>query len=116
MIQDNTKVLMSSVVKAEFDRCLSYLSKIDGVLQIYLFGSYVWGEPAKDSDLDFMLVVRDGINPLNVMQGVSRNLTDRRVSIDVLVDTVSTFRERSRPDRVTLQREIKEKGALIYGE
>ncbi|MCL2163848.1 MAG: nucleotidyltransferase domain-containing protein [Oscillospiraceae bacterium] len=110
------KVQMDDIVQSEFDRYISYPSKIDGVLQIYLFGSFAWGNPTKGSDLDFIAVVRDGINPLEVMQGVSLNLTDRQVPLDVLVDTDSVFREHSEPDRATLQREIKYKGTLVYGK
>ena len=110
------KAQMDDVVQSEFDRYVSYLTKIDGVLQIYLFGSFAWGNPTKGSDLDFMVVVHDSIDPLDVMQRISLNLTNRQIPLDVLVDTDSVFRERSEPDRATLQREIKYKGTLVYGE
>ena len=44
------------------------------------------------------------------MQSVSFSLTNKRAPLDILVDNVSIFDERSAPDRVTLQREIKNKG------
>ena len=106
---------MDSGVKAEFDRYVSYISKMDGVLRIYLFGSYAYGEPTDYSDIDLFVVVRDGVNKVKLMQGVSLGLMDRQIALDVIADNISSFNELSGPDRVTLQREIKDKGVLIYG-
>ena len=105
---------MNEDVKAEFDRFVSYISKMDGVLNIYLFGSYAYGKATEGSDIDLMVVVRDEVDSLKIMQGVSRGLMNRQVPLDVLVDNVSDFNELSEPDRVTLQREIKSKGVLVY--
>ena len=107
--------MMNEDAKAEFERYVSYISKIDGVLSIYLFGPYAYGEPDRDSDIDLMVVVRDDIDPLKVMHSVSLGLMDRQVSLDVLVDNVSDFTELSGQDRVTLQREIRNRGVLVYG-
>jgi len=107
---------MNDVVKDEFNRFVSYISKMDGVLRIYLFGSYAEGKSTENSDIDLMVVVRDGVNTLSFLQGVSLGIMNRRVSLDVVADTISDFAELSKPDRVTLQREIKSKGVLVYGE
>ena len=106
---------MNKAVRAEFDRYISFISKMDGVLRIYLFGSYAYGKPTEGSDIDLLVVVRDGIDSLKIMQGVSFGLMNRQVSLDVLVDNISDFIELSELDRVTLQREIKNKGVLVYG-
>jgi len=107
---------MDHEVKKELDRYVSFISKMDGVLNIYLFGSYASGQPSTESDIDLMVVVSDGIDTLKVMQNVSLGLMNRRISLDVLVDSLSDFTELSKPDRVTLQREIKNRGVLVYGE
>ena len=108
--------IMDIETKKELDRYVSFISKMDGVLNIYLFGSYADGQPYADSDIDLMVIVNDGVDTLKVMQGVSLGLMNRRVSLDVLVDTLSDFTELSKPDRVTLQREVKNRGVLVYGE
>ena len=33
-------------------------------LKIYLFGSYAWGKPTEDSDLDLLIVVQSSSKPL----------------------------------------------------
>jgi len=109
-------LLMNENIKAEFDRYISYISKMDGVLRIYLFSSYAYGEPTEFSDIDLFVVVRDGIDTLKVAQGISLGLCDRQFPIDVLVDTDSDFREPIEPDRVTIQREISERGVLVFGK
>ena len=106
---------MTHDVKEEFERYISFISQMDGVIQIYLFGSYAYGTPNEESDIDLMVVVHDGIDSLKIMRAVSAGLMNRQVSLDVLVDNLSDFTERSKPERVTLQREIKNKGVLVYG-
>jgi len=106
---------MSKAVKSEFDRYVEYISKMDGVLQIYLFGSYAYGEPTEYSDIDMLVVVRDDINTLKTMQNISFGLHDMKIGLDVVADNVSNFNERSMPTRSTLQREVKDKGVLVYG-
>lgn len=100
----------------ELKRYITFISNINGVQQIYLFGSYAYGTPSKDSDIDLLVIVNDGIDSLKVMQEVSLGIMNRRVSLDVLVDNASDFAELSEPDRVTLQREIKNNGVLVYGQ
>jgi len=106
---------MSQDVKSAFERCVEYISQMEGVQQIYLFGSYAYGEPRENSDIDMLVIVEDGINTLKTMQKISLDLCDIEIGIDVIADTDSDFRERSAPDRFTLQRDIKDNGVLIYG-
>jgi len=106
---------MSHEVKSAFIRCVDYISNIEGVLKIYLFGSYAYGDPCENSDIDMLVIVEDGINTLKTMQNISLGLCDLEIGIDVIADTDSDFRERSAPDRFTLQRDIKDNGVLVYG-
>jgi len=102
-------------LKAELDRYVSFISKIDGVIQVYLYGSFAYGTPTADSDIDLLVVVNDGVEPLKMMREIRRGLQNKKVSLDVLAINNTDFTERSKPDRVTLQREIKNKGVLVYG-
>jgi predicted nucleotidyltransferase len=87
---------------------------MDGVLCVYLFGSYAYGEPTDYSDIDLFVVLRDGVNKIKMMQNVSRGLMDRKIALDILADNISDFTELSKPGRATLQREIKENGVMVY--
>jgi len=106
---------MRQEVKTEYERCVEYISKMEGVLQIYLFGSYAYGEPHESSDIDILVVVKDDVDTIKTMQKISRDLCDLKIGLDVIADTYSAFNERSAPDRFTLQRDIKDNGVLVYG-
>lgn len=106
---------MDKNVKSELDRYVSVISKINGVIQIYLYGSHAYGSPSNSSDIDLLVIVDDDIDTLKIMRDVSLSIMNRQVPLDVLVDNISDFIELSEPNRVTLQREIKNNGVLIYG-
>ena len=82
--------------------------------KIFLFGSYAYGVPRKDSDYDFYVVLKDGIeNPLLVMQKINRDMCDTNyISVDVLADYKSNFEQRS--VLPTLERVIARDGILLY--
>ena len=107
---------MSQEMKTELDRYVSFISELDGVIQVYLFGSFAYGIPTTDSDVDLLVVVQDGIDPIKMMREVKRGLQNKIVPFDILVINHTDFAERSKPDRVTLQREIKNRGVLVHGE
>ena len=106
---------MNQEVRAELDRYVLFISKMDGVMQVYLFGSFAYGLPTTDSDIDLLVVVKDGIDPINMVREVKRGLQNKKVSLDILAINDADFAERSNPDRVTLHREIKNRGVLVYG-
>ena len=106
---------MNNEVRSEFERYVKYISNMEGVLQIYLFGSYANGEPNEYSDIDMLVVVQDDINTYKTMQLISRGLFDMKVALDVIATRASDFKKLSMSDRVTLHRDVKDNGVLIYG-
>ena len=104
---------MDNVVKSELNRYVDFISAVDGVKRIYLFGSYAWGEPNEDSDIDLLVIMNEDTNRLESGIKFNKGLLDRKMPVDILVDWESTFESAS--ERATLQREIKEKGVLLYG-
>ena len=83
-------------------------------LEIYLFGSYAWGKPDEDSDLDLLVIVEDSDEKKQkrAIAGL-RALWGLEISKDLLVFTKSEF-EQYASDTQTLSRKIKEQGKLIY--
>jgi len=49
---------MTETVQAELDKLKELIINAIPVEQIYLFGSYAYGTPHKDSDLDLYVVIR----------------------------------------------------------
>ncbi len=85
-------------------------------LKIYLFGSYAWGTPTKDSDLDFLIIISksDEKSYKRSIKG-ELALANFLVSRDILVYTKDEFNARAN-DKVTLCYKIKNEGMPIYAK
>ena len=84
-------------------------------LKIYLFGSYANGTYTKDSDFDFYVVVDDSRTDLvSLMTQAYKSIRGvKQHPVDILVGTQSRFNEHK--ERATLEREVAQKGMLLYG-
>lgn len=83
--------------------------------KIYLFGSYAYGEPTPDSDLDFYVVIPDDApRPIEVIQQIRRNLgnLERSLPLDILAARSSRFAAIS--TLPTMERKIVREGVLLY--
>lgn len=89
--------------------------KLGSVEDIYMFGSYVYGIPNDESDIDIYTVVRDGIEDISELYADFRLLWRKRsVPIDLLVGYSEVFnRRKSGP---TIERTIDQKGVKLYGQ
>ncbi len=83
--------------------------------QVWLFGSYAWGEPTEDSDLDLFVVVPDSPdNSLRRAQDAHRALSGLDLPKDVIVRTRAEV-DRVKTLRPTLTCKILNEGKLLYG-
>ena len=82
---------------------------------IYLFGSYAYGTPTEESDLDIYVVVPDDTVDLPELQADIRELLWKKKSVplDLLMGRSSVFHRRKTGP--TLERTIAQKGAVLYG-
>ena len=83
--------------------------------KIILFGSHAYGNPGKDSDYDFFVVLKDeSEKPILVLQKIYRNLAKRPMltSVDVLANYKSRFEWRS--TQLTIERKIAADGVILY--
>ncbi|MCL2342459.1 MAG: nucleotidyltransferase domain-containing protein [Firmicutes bacterium] len=82
---------------------------------IYLFGSYAYGTPTEESDLDIYVVVPDDTRDLFALQADIRELLWKKksVSLDILMGRSSVFNRRKYGP--TLERTIAQKGTVLYG-
>ena len=82
---------------------------------IYLFGSYAWGQPTEDSDMDFMVIVPESEeNPIQRAVRAQRSLKGVRAAVDVLVKTPQEF-QRYAAVKASLEAQILREGKLLYG-
>ena len=88
---------------------------------ILLFGSYAYGTPQEDSDIDLLVVTNDRFIPKNFKEKndiylrVSRKLRpiNFQIGIDLLVYTIPMYKEFIKQNSSFAQ-EIVEKGKVLY--
>jgi len=82
--------------------------------QVYLFGSYAWGDYNKDSDFDFCVLVSEIVGRRNEMNAdISCTIReDFPIPYDLLLYTFDEFDE-FQNHKSSLPYKIKEKGRLL---
>ncbi|MFH1644063.1 MAG: nucleotidyltransferase domain-containing protein [bacterium] len=85
-------------------------------IAIYLFGSYAWGKPDKESDLDLLVVVeRSDLKPQERSEIGADALWDLKIPKDLLVYTKDEFTQRVK-DFSTLCHKVKKDGKVLYAK
>jgi predicted nucleotidyltransferase len=80
--------------------------------KVILFGSYAYGTPTPDSDIDLLVVMPYSGNELDKMVEVRRHL-DSSMPVDVLVKTPGQIEERIHLEDFFI-RKVLEKGKILY--
>ena len=106
-------IIVKDAVRVALDKYVSFISSLEGVLQVYLFGSYANGSPHDESDIDLMVIIEDGLDAKRTAIGISNALIGKRdIPLDILVNRSTDFSAFS--ENPTLQKHIKDEGVLLY--
>ena len=104
---------MNEKIKQEIDKYIALISTLSGVLQIYLFGSYAYGEPEEYSDIDLLIVVEDNLDPINTTVKINHHLVGKRTTpLDIIVNRKRDFNKAANEN--TIQKHISDNGVLLY--
>lgn len=84
--------------------------------EVYLFGSYAYGNPNDDSDLDICIVAQDkSLRKIEIMKNIRKAISHVvTMPLDLLVYYNDEFKERSETN-FTMEHEIKFHGVKLYG-
>jgi len=107
---------MDAVVQEELNKLKELIISSVPVEQIYLFGSYAYGTPHKDSDLDLFVILKDEVQLRDIEAAIKIRLAiaeHQSMPIDLLVIKKSRYMERKTAP--TLERKVAREGILIYG-
>ena len=101
-IEETAESIKSSVLKHVPAKC------------IYLFGSYAYGTPTEDSDIDIFVVTPDDTKDFSdLYTKVICDLGDKDIFfIDLIFDTESSFN--TRREKRKFERIIHQKGRILY--
>ena len=107
---------MDAEVQAELDKLSELIINAVPVEQIYLFGSYAYGTPDKDSDLDLYIILKDEAETreldaeVKILNAIGKIKTK---PVDIIANKKSKYlRLASGP---TMERKIAREGIKIYG-
>ena len=81
--------------------------------KIILFGSYAYGNPTPDSDVDLLVVMETRMRLKNRYLAVSRLLRPREFPVDIIVKTPREL-EKALKTNSFFTREIYTKGIVLY--
>jgi predicted nucleotidyltransferase len=83
------------------------------IQHIYLFGSYAYGRPNKESDLDIAVVLDNIENSHEVYGNIALKLFHENIMpLDLLVYTEKEFYHGKNPE--SIENTIMEKGEILY--
>lgn len=111
---DNLNIFLEDINKEVIENIISRMVKSYKPLAIYLFGSYAWGKPEKNSDIDlFIIIDQSNMNQADRIRVGLSELTDINVAVDLLVFTKEEAEiKKSHPS--TLTHKVFTKGVKIY--
>jgi len=107
---------MKKPVLDEIEKLKNIIVATVPVEKIYLFGSYAYGRPHKDSDLDFYVVLKQGFEMRSIDAGIKIRLAIcnfQNMPVDIITNHHDVFLARSKAP--TIERKILREGVLLYG-
>jgi len=101
-------------INDDISKIIVRLVKIFDPEKIFLFGSYAWGVPNKDSDLDLMVIVDHHEKPPHQRSTIAyREMRDILFPLDIFVKTRSEFEQFSEV-LASLEHKILSQAICLY--
>jgi len=89
------------------------IKEIPGIEKIYLFGSYAYGKPSVESDLDLMVITDKEIDDTILLVTEIRYKTWGKVGVfDMLIYSEKVFN--TRKEKYILENKVYKEGKIIY--
>lgn len=106
---------MPQDVKMEIDNIIRKINSSTNAEKIYLFGSYAYGNPNEDSDIDLCVVTNDNeIRKIDIIRRIRKAISDvATMPVDIVVYYKDDFVERAKLG-CTIEHKIAFEGVSIY--
>lgn len=107
---------MEAAIQTELDALTGIIVSTVPVERIYLFGSYAYGTPHRDSDLDLYVVLKDEYPLRDLDAGLRIRMAIARkksMPVDIVAKRKRDFLLRL--EDITLERKVNRDGVRIYG-
>ncbi|HOV13436.1 MAG TPA: nucleotidyltransferase domain-containing protein [Spirochaetota bacterium] len=106
---------MDEIISEEIKHLTAKILEAVKVSKIYLFGSYAYGIPNNDSDIDLCVLTDENKRKIEIMTDIRRNIGfSMSHPLDIIVYKPKEFYERA--DSLTsMESQILKKGIVVYG-
>ena len=81
--------------------------------KIILFGSYAWGQPGPESDIDLCIVKEDSRDTFSLMREANRTIAQRDLPVDIVVYRPQQLAKRQEMGDPFVRRIINQ-GRVLY--
>lgn len=106
---------MALDIKQEVINLTNKIIEVTSAQKIYLFGSFAYGEPGNDSDIDLCIVTNDNhIRKRDLVKSIRKSIAKvATVPVDILVYDEEEFSKRAKLCS-TIEYKIVNEGVSIY--
>ncbi len=108
-----TKKTMQTQIEDQLKKVTARIIQAFDPQRIIVFGSYAYGEPTPDSDVDLLIVMDSDERPTERARRVSSLLRPRPFPMDILVRTPAEIEHRLEIGDYFM-REVMERGKVVY--
>ena len=102
-------------IKNEIDKLISNINAVASVDTIYIFGSFAYGQPTEDSDIDLCIVTKDNtIRKRDLIKSIRKSISQVAfMPVDILVYHREEFLNRAMLES-TFENKIAREGVRVY--
>ncbi len=106
-----------TAISAELDSIVSVITETVPALDVILFGSFAYGQPNEDSDIDLYVILKDeSMRPIEAMQKLSSAIGKvQKRPVDILVGSESKFAKRSQKS-CFIEQTVLQKGISLFSK
>lgn len=108
---------MQSQVSAEIDKLVNQIHAVADVEQIFLFGSYAYGIPTDESDIDLCVITSSNtIRKRDLLKAMRKSISGvATLPVDLLLFNKEEFFDRVNLN-ATMEHKIATEGVSLYGK
>lgn len=106
---------MALGIKQEIINLTNRIIEVTSAQKIYLFGSFAYGEPSSDSDIDLCIITNDNhIRKRDLVKSIRKSISKvATMPVDILVYDEEEFSKRAKLYS-TIEYKIANEGVSIY--
>jgi predicted nucleotidyltransferase len=105
---------MNKNIQNEIEKITNKIKDTENIKRIYLFGSYAYGSPNIDSDIDLCIISEGNKRKIEIMNDIREKIGySIDYPLDIIVYKPDEFNEKAN-SKTSLENKISKNGVVIY--